>query len=136
MKSVENFVLTQKLLCFAMNSPFDNFWYQGQKWNRAVTLRIYLTLFFEKWFNLWILQLLGKELSLIEKLQSWDIDRAKISAPSFKYLPDKLSMPAALVGFKPFKIFNIFSEHILWKLKIQIPWHCFFVIVKFNFRFS
>ena len=59
-----------------------------------------------------ILQLLGNELSLIERLQSWEIGLAKISAPSFRNLPDKLSMPAALDGFKHFKIFNIFSGDV------------------------
>ena len=59
-----------------------------------------------------ILQLLGNELRLIERLQSWEIGLAKISAPSFRNLPDKLSMPAALDGFKPFKIFNIFSGDV------------------------
>ena len=58
------------------------------------------------------LQLLGNELSLIERLQSWDIGFAKISAPSFRNLPDKLSMPAALDGFKPLKVFNILSEDV------------------------
>ena len=43
-----------------------------------------------------ILQLLGSKLSLIEGLQSWEIGIAKISAPSFRNLPDKLSMPAAI----------------------------------------
>ena len=32
---------------------------------------------------------------------------ARTRAPFFKNLPDKLSMPAALDGFKPFKIINI-----------------------------
>ena len=38
---------------------------------------------------------------------------------SFKKLPDKLSMPAALDGFKPFKMLNIFSRDISksWKFK-------------------
>ena len=55
-----------------------------------------------------ILQLLGNELSLIQWLQSCEIGLAKISAPSFRNLRDKLTMPAALDGFKPFNIFNIF----------------------------
>ena len=65
------------------------------------------------------MQLLGKEWSLIERLQSWDIARTKTWAPSFKNLPDKLSMPAALDGFKPFKILNIFSGDVSksWKFK-------------------
>ena len=65
------------------------------------------------------MQLLRTELSLIKRLQSWDIGGAKTWAPSFKNLPDKLSMPAALDGFKPFKIVNIFSGDVYesWKLK-------------------
>ena len=37
----------------------------------------------------------------------------------FYNLPDKLSMPAALDGFKPFQILNTFSGDISesWKLK-------------------
>ena len=56
-----------------------------------------------------ILQFLGNDLSLIKRLQSRRIGLAKISAPSFRNVPEKLSMPVALNGFKPFKIFNIFS---------------------------
>ena len=58
------------------------------------------------------LQLLGNELSLIEWLQSWEIGLAQIWVPSFRNLLDNLSMPAALDGFKSFKIFNIFSGDI------------------------
>ena len=50
-----------------------------------------------------ILQLLGNKFSLIERLQSWDINLAKISVPSFRHLPDKLLMPAALDAFNPFE---------------------------------
>ena len=35
-----------------------------------------------------------------------------MSAISFKNLPDKLSMPAVLDGFKLFKILNIFSGDV------------------------
>ena len=59
-----------------------------------------------------ILQLLRKELGLIERLQSCKIGLAKISAPSFRNLRDKLIMPAALDGLKPFNIFNIFSGDV------------------------
>ena len=59
-----------------------------------------------------ILQLLGNKIDLIERLQSWKIGLAKISAPSFRNLPDKLSMPAALAGCRPFKICNIFSRDV------------------------
>ena len=59
-----------------------------------------------------ISQLLGNELSLKERLQSWEIGLAKISVQYFRNLPDKLSMPSALDEFKPFKIFNIFSGDV------------------------
>ena len=49
-----------------------------------------------------ILQHLGNELSLIERLQSWDIGLAKTSVPSFRSLPDNLSMLAALVALGTF----------------------------------
>ena len=68
------------------------------------------------------LQLPGNELSLIERLQSWDIGFAKISAPTFRNLPDKLSMPTALDGFKPidgldgFK-YLIFFQEIFQKIQ-------------------
>ena len=57
-----------------------------------------------------LLQLLGNELSLIERLRSSENGLAKILASSFRNLRDKLTKPAALDGFKPFNIFNIFSE--------------------------
>ena len=59
-----------------------------------------------------ILELLGNKLSLTERLQSWEIGLAKILAPSFRNLPNKLSIPVALDGFKLFKIFNIFSGDV------------------------
>ena len=63
-------------------------------------------------YNFAILQLVGNGLSLTERLQSWDISLAKIPAPSFRNLPDNLSMSAALDQFKLFKIFNIFSGDV------------------------
>ena len=82
-----------------------------------VVLRIVLRAFFKS--GLTILQLPGKELSLIGRLRSWNIGSAKTWALSFKNLSDKLSMPAALDGFKPFKILNIFSIDVFesWKFK-------------------
>ena len=52
----------------------------------------------------------------IKKLRNW---LAKISAPSFKDLPNKLSKPAALDGFKPFKIFNIASGDVSENSKFE-----------------
>ena len=73
--------------------------------------------FLKRGVTLAILQLLGKEFSLIERLKSWDIGHAKTWALSFKNLPHKLSMSAALDGFKPFKILNFFSGDVSqsWK---------------------
>ena len=53
-----------------------------------------------------ILQLLGNELSLTERFQILEIGLAKISAPSFRNLPDNLSMPTAFDRFR----LNIFPE--------------------------
>ena len=64
--------------------------------------------FFKNGLTFPILQHLGRELSLIERLQSCEIGLAKISVSSFRNLRDKSTMPAALDGFKPFNIFNIF----------------------------
>ena len=102
LKSVEKFVFTKKLLGLVMNNLSKNFWWDGEKWNGAVVLRVN----FGGEFTL------GGELSLIERLKSWQIGLAKISSPSFRNLPDKLSMPAALDGFKPFKILNIISGDV------------------------
>ena len=52
----------------------------------------------------------------IKKLRNW---LAKISAPSFKDLPNELSKPAALDGFKPFKIFNIASGDVSENSKFE-----------------
>ena len=67
-----------------------------------------------------ILQLSENELSLIERLQSWDIGLAKISGASFRNLPDKLSLPATLDGFETIKIFNIISGDISKNISIFV----------------
>ena len=56
-------------------------------------------------------------------MQNWDIVLAKISVPSFRNVPYKLSMPAALDGFKPFKIHSIFSGGVSenWKSRSLKP---------------
>ena len=57
----------------------------------------------------------------MERLQSWDIGRAKTWTTSFKNLTDKLSMAAALDGFILFKILNIFSGDISESWKLNHP---------------
>lgn len=59
-----------------------------------------------------ISQVLGKELSLIEILKSWDIDATNIPTSSPRKLPDKMSMPAALDGLEPSKLLNVFSRDV------------------------
>ena len=84
-----------------------------------------------------ILQLLGNEFGLIERLQSWEIGLAKISTPSFRNLPDKLSMPAALDAFKPYKIFNISLEDVSENSeKVRKVLKLNFIIVGCDFRLS
>ena len=56
-----------------------------------------------------ILQLLGNDLSLIERLESWKLGLAKISASSYRNLLANLSVSASLEGFKTFKLFAILS---------------------------
>ena len=53
-----------------------------------------------------ILQYKGNSERFIERLYSFDIGKAKTTVPSFKKLPDKLSIPAAfseLVSLSNFK---------------------------------
>ena len=57
--------------------------------------------------SLAILQSKGNFQRFIERLHSFDISKAKTTAPSFRNLPDKLSIPAAfseLVSVSNFKI--------------------------------
>ena len=68
--------------------------------------------FLESGLTFSILQLLRIELILVERLQSWKIDLAKISAPSFIKITGKLSMPATLDEFKSFQVFIIFSGEV------------------------
>ena len=53
----------------------------------------------------------------MDKLQSWAIGMVNISAPSFKNLPHKLSIPAALFVWQFFKrseihLFELFEKLI------------------------
>ena len=63
-----------------------------------------LEFFLKSSFTFAILQPPGNKLSLIERLQSWDTGLVKTLVPSFRNLPDKFLIPAALDGFKPFKM--------------------------------
>ena len=74
---------------------------------------------FKGGFTFAILKLLGSQLNLKGRLRSWDIGLAKISAPSFRNFPERLSMPAASDSFKPFKIFNNFSKEVLENSKFK-----------------
>lgn len=76
-----------------------------------------------------ISQVLGKELSLIERLKSWDIDTTNIPASSPRKLPDKMSMPAALDGLKPSKLLNVFSRDVPESGKVK-SFNTYFQICK------
>lgn len=75
-----------------------------------------------------ISQVLGKELSLIERLKSWDIDTTNIPASSPRKLP-KMSMPAALDGLKPSKLLNVFSRDVPESGKVK-SFNTYFQICK------
>ena len=49
-------------------------------------------------------------MSLIKRLQSSNVDLAKISTPSLRDLPDNLSMSAALDGLNLSKYFKFFLD--------------------------
>ena len=51
----------------------------------------------------------------IERLPSFGIGKAKTTAPSFKYLRDKLSIPAAFSGLVSLSNFKISSSEDLAK---------------------
>ena len=81
-----------------MNNFFYNFWDKWQKWNGARR--------FER---------------LIEILHSFDIGKAKTSAPSFKNLLDKLSIPAAFSGLVSVNNFKISSSEVGKKVNFWFP---------------
>ena len=60
---------------------------------------LFLTLFCIIGLNLAILQSKGDCEPFIERLHSFDIGKVIATAPSFKDLPDKLSIPAAFLGW-------------------------------------
>ena len=63
-----------------------------------------LELFLESGLTYAVLQILGNQLNLTERLKSWDVGLAKILAVSFTNVLDKLLMPVALNRYKPFAI--------------------------------
>ena len=62
--------------------------------------------------SLAILQSKGNFERFIERLHSFDIGKAKTTAPSFKNLPDKLSIPAAFSGLVSVSNFKISSSEV------------------------
>lgn len=63
-----------------------------------------MELFLESGLTYAVLQILGNQLNLTERLKSWDVGLAKILAVSFTNVLDKLLMPVALNRYKPFAI--------------------------------
>ena len=68
LKSVENLVFTQKLLCLVMNNPSNNFDKIGNSEMGQYFLRSVLEPFLKSGLTFAILQLLGNKLSLTERL--------------------------------------------------------------------
>lgn len=100
--SIRNFLFTQKLLRFVILSTiFD------KSKSSEIGLQFWgsvLELFLESGLTYAVLQILGNQLSLTERLKSWDVGLAKILAVSFTNVLDKLLMPVALNRYKPFAI--------------------------------
>ena len=68
-----------------------------------------------------ILQSKGNFERFIERLQSVDISKAKTTAPSFKNLPDKLSIPAAFSGLVSLSNFKTSSSEVDEKVNFWFP---------------
>ena len=66
--------------------------------------------------NLAILQSKGNFECFIERIYSFDIGKAKTTAPSFKNLPDKLSIPVAFSGLVYLSNFKISSSEVSQKV--------------------
>ena len=82
----------------------------------VVVLSIGLRAFFKKRFNCSNFATSWEGIELNRKIQVETL--AKPWAPTFKNLPDKISLPAALDELKPFKILNILSDvSKSWKFK-------------------
>ena len=82
-----------------MNNCFYNSWNKWQKWNGAIVLWICFWTFLVNGLSLAILQSKGNFERFIERLHSYDIGKAKTTVPSFKHLPEKLSIPTAFYAF-------------------------------------
>ena len=71
--------------------------------------------------SLAILQSKGNFERFIERLHSFDIGKAKAAAPSFKNLPDKLSIPAAFSGLVSLSNFKTSSFEVSEKVNFWFP---------------
>ena len=63
-------------------------------------------------FEFAILQSKGNFERFIKRLHSFDIGKAKTTAPYFKNLPDKLSIPAAFSGLASSSRFKTSSSEV------------------------
>ena len=68
--------------------------------------------------SLAILQPKGNFERFIERLHGFDIGKAKPTAPSFKNLPDKLSIPAAFSGLVSLSNFKVSSSQVGEKVNL------------------
>ena len=65
------------------------------------------------------LQSFRKWETLMHKFQIWVKNMVNISTPSFKDLPDKLSIPAALLMLQLFRRFKIYLAWLVWKVNTR-----------------
>ena len=73
-------------------------------------------------FNLAILQSLGKSPEEMEILHIFAIVFARIFAPSFKNLPETLSISAAFEMSINYKTFKTFSSVVKFRLKLSFSY--------------
>ena len=74
-----------------------------------------------------ILQSFGNVEYFIDRLQIWERGLAKIVAPSFKNLPDRLSKPAALFSSMFLRIFTTLSSET--KVNLNLVFGSFNVLL-------
>ena len=78
-----------------MNNPINNFLIRWKVVRWVLVLGVSFEAYFKKWFDLYNFKTSRKRLDSDGEITK------------FRNLTDKLSIPAALDGFKPSKIFNI-----------------------------
>ena len=79
--------------------------------------------FFKKWFQFAILQASGNLPKEIDRLHSCVIGVANNDAPSFRKIPQRSSMPGALLSSKFFSVSNTLSESVFANSNLSFKLH-------------